>query len=344
MDIAVLGAGSWGTALATVLADNGYAVRLWARREKLAAEINEQRTNWKYLPNCIVPEGVRASTDLEWVVDGVRHIILVVPSESLAEVARQLAPHLSRDTSVLHAVKGIDVATGKRMSEVILDHCTVLTEDCVCVLSGPSHAEEVMRRLPTTVVVAGHCREAAEEWQRILTNHRFRVYIHSDVTGVELGGSLKNIIAIGVGLSDGLGFGDNAKAALMTRGLHEITRLGARLGASPLTFAGLAGVGDLIVTCTSPHSRNRRAGLLLAEGYPLDQVLAQTGMVIEGIRTTQAAVALAGRTGVEMPIAEAIYAVLFKGADPRQSVAELMGRTPKQEWLEDGWGGQIRWS
>ncbi|MDI3256231.1 MAG: NAD(P)H-dependent glycerol-3-phosphate dehydrogenase [Kyrpidia sp.] len=344
MEIAVLGAGSWGTALAGVLADNGHDVRLWARRTDVAVEINGLRTNRRYLPGCTVPQRVGAYTDLADVLQGVRHVVMAVPSQTVQEVAGRLAPHLADDASLLHAVKGIDVKTCRRMSEVILDACPVLDPDRLAVLSGPSHAEEVARRLPTTVVVASRSPETAEQWQHLLMNLHFRVYTHPDVIGVELGGSLKNIIAIGVGLSDGLGFGDNAKAALMTRGLHEIARLGFRLGASPLTFAGLAGVGDLIVTCTSRHSRNRRAGLMLAQGRSLDEVLGGMGMVVEGVHTTRAAVELSRRLGVEMPIAQATYSVLFDGEHPRQAVENLMGRTPKQEWVSDLWQGSPDWS
>ncbi|CAB3391996.1 NAD(P)H-dependent glycerol-3-phosphate dehydrogenase [Kyrpidia spormannii] len=344
MDIAVLGAGSWGTALSFVLADNGHRVHLWARRKELAAEINGRRTNERYLPGCTVPESVQAYTDLGEAVHGVRHVVLAVPSQTVGEVATQLNGQLEPDAYVLHAVKGIDVKTGRRMSEVILDACPGLEHRRLAVLSGPSHAEEVARRLPTTVVVAGFSPQGAEVWQSLLMNLRFRVYTHSDVVGVELGGSLKNIIAIGVGLSDGLGFGDNAKAALMTRGLHEIARLGFRLGAVPLTFAGLAGVGDLIVTCTSRHSRNRRAGLMLAEGRSLDEVLQGMGMVVEGVYTTRAAVELSEKAGVEMPIAKATFAVLFEKENPRRAVEELMGRTPKQEWVADLWQGPSDWS
>ncbi|MDI3327381.1 MAG: NAD(P)H-dependent glycerol-3-phosphate dehydrogenase [Alicyclobacillaceae bacterium] len=344
MDIAILGAGSWGTALAAVLARNGHAVRLWTRRRELAEEINRTRLNRKYLPDCTVPEGVTAYWELPRAVERVRHIVVAVPSNAFMEVCRALSPHLDSGISVLHATKGIDVETGRRMSELLLDACPSVPGGRVAVLSGPSHAEEVIRELPTTVVVASPSRVTAEEWQRLFTNRRFRVYTHPDVIGVELGGSLKNIIAIGAGLSDGLGFGDNAKAALMTRGLHEMVRLGVCLGASPLTFAGLAGLGDLVVTCTSRHSRNRRAGLLLAKGWSLEQVLAHLDMAVEGVRTTRAAVALARRTGVDMPIAEAIFEILFRGADPKAAVSELMGRSPKPEWFDSLWGESLKWS
>jgi glycerol-3-phosphate dehydrogenase (NAD(P)+) len=331
--VAVVGAGSWGTALAMVLADNGYEVRLWARRAEVAHEIMHKQTNEKYLPQVKLPKGIYATPNLQDVVQGQKHILIVVPSASFRETVRRMAPFVRADALIAHATKGFDLDRFQRMSEVLQEELSQLAKRQIAVLSGPSHAEEVSRRLPTTVVVASAARETAERFQDLLMNHSFRVYTNPDVVGTELGGALKNIIALGCGLADGLGFGDNAKAALMTRGLAEISRLGVKMGAAQLTFTGLSGVGDLVVTCTSKHSRNWRAGYLLGQGESLDAVLHKLDMVVEGVRTTQIAHQLAARYGVEMPITKAIYQVLFEGKEPMVAVEELMerGRTHEME-------------
>ncbi|GIM48206.1 glycerol-3-phosphate dehydrogenase [NAD(P)+] [Collibacillus ludicampi] len=331
--VAVVGAGSWGTALAMVLADNGYDVRLWARRQEVADEITYRRTNEKYLPHVRLPEGIRATSDLQSVIEGQEHIFVVVPSGSFRETVRMMVPYVREDAFVAHATKGFDIQGYQRMSEVLQAELTQLTKRQIAVVSGPSHAEEVSRRLPTTVVVASAARATAERIQNLLMNNSFRVYTNPDVIGTELGGALKNIIALGCGLSDGLGFGDNAKAALMTRGLAEISRLGVKMGAAQLTFTGLAGVGDLVVTCTSQHSRNWRAGFLLGKGEKLDAVLRKMNMVVEGVRTTEIAYRLSAQYDVEMPITRAIYQVLFEGKEPMEAVEDLMerGRTHEME-------------
>ncbi|MFS0722665.1 NAD(P)H-dependent glycerol-3-phosphate dehydrogenase [Paenibacillus sp. 1P07SE] len=328
--VAVLVAGSWGTALAAVLADNGHEVCLWTRRDRQAEEINQTRLNTRYLPEVRLPERLAATSDLAEAVMGADAVLFVAPSSALREVAKAAAPYLTKDTLVLHAVKGFEVNSLKRMSSVLAEELPVPAERLV-VLSGPSHAEEVVRKQPTTVVVASVDRTAAEQAQDYFINHYFRVYTNTDVVGVEVAGAIKNIIALGAGLSDGLGFGDNAKAALITRGLAEIGRLGEAMGANMLTFAGLAGVGDLIVTCTSQHSRNWRAGSLLAQGLTVAEVLERMGMVVEGIRTTAAAHSLASRYQVQMPITEQLHAVLFEGKEPRLAVEHLMARGRTQE-------------
>jgi len=316
-------AGSWGTALASVLADNGLDVLLWTRNETQAAEINERGTNEKYVPGAKLPAGIRATTDLEAAVRHGEALVFVAPSSAMRDVANRAKPFVRDGQLIVHATKGFETDTLLRMSTVLEEE---LGPRGVVVLSGPSHAEEVIQRSPTTVVVASTTPALADAAQDLFITPSFRVYTNPDVAGVEIAGALKNIIALGAGMSDGLGFGDNAKAALLTRGLAEIGRLGVAMGANPLTFAGLAGVGDLVVTCTSRHSRNWRAGYLLAQGRPLDDVLSTLGMVVEGVRTTKASMALAERYGVELPIASELHAVLFQGKDPRDAVEDLMGR------------------
>lgn len=334
MDVALIGSGSWGTALAMVLADNGHRVQMWSRRLEQAKEINEQNTNFKYLPEITLSKEIVCSTDLEKVVTGKKIVLFVIPSHSIRELVREAVPFLHGDMLIIHAVKGLELGSYKRISEVMKEELPLNLHKRIVVLSGPSHAEEVSRKSPTTVVVASERIEVAQEAQDELMNAYFRVYTNPDVIGLEIGGALKNIIALGAGLSDGLGFGDNAKAALMTRGLAEISRLGVHLGANPLTFSGLAGVGDLIVTCTSKHSRNWRAGNLLGKGHSLNEVLEKMGMVVEGVKTTKAAYELSIRLGVEMPITGELYTVLFENKQPRQAVEDLMARLKTHEMEE----------
>lgn len=334
-------AGSWGTALALVLADNGLDVLLWTRNAEQAKEINESRTNEAYVPGVTLPENMRAVTDMEEAVSHGDALIFVAPSAAMRSVVRAARAFVRSDQLLVHATKGFEAESLQRMSQVIAEELPQCDGNSIVVLSGPSHAEEVIRRSPTTVVVASANPECAEAAQDLFITPAFRVYTNSDIAGVEIAGALKNIIAIGAGLSDGLGYGDNAKAALLTRGLAEISRLGVAMGASPLTFAGLAGVGDLVVTSTSRHSRNWRAGYQLASGMPLADILEQMGMVVEGVRTTKAAVQLAETYGVEMPIAAELSKVLFEGKDPRSAVEDLMGRgrTRENEWTVLGASG-----
>jgi glycerol-3-phosphate dehydrogenase (NAD(P)+) len=276
---------------------------------------------------------------MEEALRGASLVLFAAPSAAMRQVAKAAAPFIAEDALCVHATKGFETGTLKRMSSVLGEELKTDPNRLV-VLSGPSHAEEVIRRQPTTVVVASLCQEAAELAQDMFITPHFRVYTNPDIVGVEVAGAIKNIIALGAGLSDGLGYGDNAKAALLTRGLVEISRLGIAMGANPQTFAGLAGVGDLIVTCTSRHSRNWRAGSMLATGMPLDEVLATMGMVVEGVRTTSAASELASRFGVDMPITEQLYSVLFDGKEPRKAVEDLMGRvrTHEMEEVAGAWG------
>jgi glycerol-3-phosphate dehydrogenase (NAD(P)+) len=341
--VTVLVAGSWGTALAKVLAENGHETRLWTRNENQAEEINVRRTNSKYLPDVSLPAGLTATTDLEAAISGSSAVIIAATSSSMREVVKRAAPYLKENMLVVHATKGFERTTLKRMSQVIAEELPHMDAKRICVLSGPSHAEEVSKRCPTTVVVASHDTQAAETAQDLFINSYFRVYTNPDLVGVEISGALKNIIAIGAGMSDGLGFGDNAKAALLTRGLVEITRLGKALNANPMTFAGLSGVGDLIVTCTSRHSRNWRAGYQIAQGKRLEEVLEEMGMVVEGVQTTRAAYQLAREYNVSMPITNELYEVLFNGKNPRVAVEDLMGRGRTHEIEEIARTGSMKW-
>ncbi|WP_269635016.1 NAD(P)H-dependent glycerol-3-phosphate dehydrogenase [Thermosinus carboxydivorans] len=328
--MAVIGAGSWGTALAGLLGENGHEVVLWARNKRLADELNQTRENTAYLPGVLLPSSVIVTNDLKQAIAGARFIFVVTPSHAVRETAVALNEMLTGEKIIVSAAKGLELGTFKRMSEVIAEELPAYAET-IAVLSGPNHAEEVGRRHPTASVVAATSQEVAELVQDLLMNPFFRVYTNPDVIGVELGGALKNIIALGAGIAEGLGFGDNAKAALMTRGLAEIARLGMAMGAKPLTFAGLAGVGDLMVTCTSRHSRNRRAGIMVAQGKSVQQIQAETNMVVEGIRSTLAAYKLAQRYKIVMPITEQTYRILYEGKPPREAVLELMTRGKTHE-------------
>jgi glycerol-3-phosphate dehydrogenase (NAD(P)+) len=332
--VTVLGAGSWGTALAMVLADNGHEVRLWGHNPSQIDEINQQHTNTKYLPEITLPATIVGYSSIKEALSGINTVIMAVPTKAIREVIRKMADVHSEPLLIVHVSKGIEPDSLLRISEMIEEEMPANILDGVVVLSGPSHAEEVSLRHPTTVTVSAKNMESAESIQDLFINSNFRVYTNPDLIGVEIGGALKNIIALAAGISDGLGYGDNAKAALITRGLAEIARLGVKMGASPLTFSGLTGIGDLIVTCTSVHSRNWRAGNLLGRGQNLDEVLENMGMVVEGVRTTKAAYQLAEKFGVNMPITNALYNILFNGVNPKDAVDDLMSRQKTHE-MED---------
>ncbi len=332
--VAVLGAGSWGTALSIVLADNGHEVRLWGHNRDHIAEINQLHCNQKYLPEILLPENIIGYSSLEEALTGLDLVILAVPTKAIREVLGKIKAFQETPLTIVHVSKGIEPDTFMRISEIIEEEVPVDLYDGIVVLSGPSHAEEVGLRQPTTVSVSSKNMAAAERIQDLFMNQHFRVYTNPDIIGVEIGGALKNIIALAAGISDGLGYGDNAKAALMTRGLAELSRLGVKMGANPLTFAGLTGIGDLIVTCTSVHSRNWRAGNLLGKGNTLQEVLDNMGMVVEGVRTTKAAWQLAQKYEVNMPITNALYGVLFNNGNAKAAVDELMGRVKTHE-MED---------
>jgi glycerol-3-phosphate dehydrogenase (NAD(P)+) len=328
--IAVLGAGSWGTALSIVLSDNNYHVNLWTYKKEQMEEINEIHKNERYL-NVPLSENIVAFSSIEKAIEGVKAIVMVVPTKAIRGVCKELNKMIDPSIPIIHASKGIEPGSLKRVSQMMDEELEHYHYNDIVVLSGPSHAEDVALRHPTTVTVASLNEDHAKVAQDIFTNDAFRVYTSKDVLGVELGGSLKNIIALGAGISDGLGYGDNAKAALITRGLAEIARLGTKLGANPLSFLGLSGVGDLIVTCTSVHSRNWRAGNLLGKGHPLNEVLEQMGMVVEGVRTVKAAYQFAKEENVEMPITTGIYEVLYSHKNPKEVVEQLMTRSKREE-------------
>ncbi|MCR6545882.1 NAD(P)H-dependent glycerol-3-phosphate dehydrogenase [Dehalobacterium formicoaceticum] len=329
--IAVLGAGSWGTALAVLLAHNGHEVNLWARNQEQCATISADKENKKYLPGVIIPDQVSLCNNIQEALSDTEFIVSAVPSHSVREIAQSICPYVHEGTIIINTAKGFEPKTHLRLSQVLKEELPDYCHDHIALLSGPSHAEEVGKNLPTALVVAGDCQSSAEKVQDIFMNRFFRVYINLDLIGVELAGALKNVIALGTGISDGLGYGDNTKAALITRGLAEITRLGVSFGADDKTFSGLAGLGDLVVTCTSMHSRNRRAGIQIGQGKPLKQVLSNMGMVVEGVNTTEAAHHLARQAGVIMPITEQMFQVLFHGKDPENAVISLMTRSKTHE-------------
>lgn len=330
----MIGAGSWGTAIAFVLAENGHDCLLWTRRAEQAAEINEKHTNASYLPDIELPANLKAISDLNVAVQHANIIVIAVPTKAIRTISAEINQLATNSKLIVHVSKGIEPDTLKRISEVIEEEMASDKCKAIVALSGPSHAEEVVLRHPTTITAASFNQEAAEYVQDIFMNQYFRVYTNDDLIGVELGAALKNVIALAAGITDGIGYGDNAKAALITRGLAEITRLGVKMGANPLTFSGLTGLGDLIVTCTSVHSRNWKAGNLLGQGKSLEEVVSGMGMVIEGVRTTKAAHQLSERYDVSMPLTEALYSVLFDDVPPKEAVDQLMNRMKKQE-IED---------
>ncbi|KAB2954583.1 NAD(P)H-dependent glycerol-3-phosphate dehydrogenase [Heliorestis acidaminivorans] len=333
--VAVLGAGSWGTALGRLLALPQQQVQIWARRPELAKEINSYRENRRYLPGVLLPARVRASSDLDEVLKNASILLIAVPSSALQETLEKINGKVSPETLIINTTKGLEPKTFRRPSEIYKAQLSEELYQRVVTLSGPSHAEEVARDIPTTVVLSSENRASAEEAQDLLMRPHFRVYTNPDLIGVELGGALKNIIALSCGVAEGLGFGDNTKAALVTRGLAEISRLGIEMGASPATFSGLAGLGDLVVTCTSKHSRNMRFGILLGKGKSCSDALQQIGQTVEGIRTTEAAYQLCQHKNIKMPITVECYKVLFEGLSPSEAVENLMQRSKTNE-VEEG--------
>lgn len=332
MKIAVLGSGGWGTALAMLLEENGHQVTLWSYLEQESKQLQATGEN-PLLPGVKLPAGLSYTWDLDCVA-GSDVVVMATPSFGVRSTAEQIAGRLSPGTVLVSVSKGIEKGTFLRMSQIIReatgDRFPVVT------LSGPSHAEEVARKVPTAVVSASPDRAAAEQVQDLFLNDHFRVYSSSDVVGVELGAALKNVMALCTGCCTGMEYGDNTKAMLMTRGLAEMARLGVALGGRKDTFTGLAGVGDLIVTCTSMHSRNRRCGILIGQGRPVAQALEEIGAVVEGYYAAANARTLAQKAGVEMPISQAAYEVLYEGRDPKLVVTDLMGRAKRSE-LEESW-------
>lgn len=326
--ISVLGAGSWGTALAVLLCHNQHEVTLWSYREDQAHQLRTERENVKCLPGVKLPEEICYTSDLKGAVEGKKMVVFAVPSTALRETAAKVQPFAGENQIFCCVSKGIEENT-------LLTQCGILEEffpkNDLCVLSGPSHAEEVVEGLPTVVVAGAKKKEVAEYVQSVFMNEVFRVYTSPDVAGIEIGASLKNVIALAAGMCDGLGYGDNAKAALITRGIKEITGLAVAMGGKMETLSGLAGTGDLIVTCESRHSRNRRAGMLIGQGMSPEEAMKQVHMVVEGVYSTKSARALGEKYHVCLPIIEQVYQVIFCGKDVKNAVWELMNRDPKAE-------------
>lgn len=329
--IAVLGPGSWGTALSQVLNDNGHEVRIWGNLADQIDEINEKHTNTRYFKDVILDEKIKAYKDLAEALDGVDAVLFVVPTKVTRLVSKQVAQTLDHKVIVMHASKGLEPDTHERLSTVLEEEIPAHLRSDIVVVSGPSHAEETIVRDITLISAASKDLETAKYAQTLFSNNYFRLYTNNDVIGVETAGALKNIIAVGAGALHGLGYGDNAKAAIIARGLTEITRLGVKMGANPLTYSGLSGVGDLIVTGTSVHSRNWRAGDALGRGEKLEDIERNMGMVIEGISTTRAAYELAKELDVYMPITQAIYSVIYQGASIDSAIKNIMAGEFRQE-------------
>ncbi len=331
--IAIIGGGSWGTALAISLARKDYRVQLRLREEnsRLLKQINEERSNEDYLPGIELPEGVEATTSYQEAITDSRLLIFAVPSHALRQTVRDIEGLLAPQLPLLNAAKGLEEGTLLRMSEVMLEELGPDFLDQIAVLSGPTHAEEVARSIPSSAVISSSSQELAESIQGVMISDNFRLYTNPDLVGVELGGAIKNIIAIAAGIIDGLQYGDNTIAALITRGLAEIARLGKAMGANPMTLSGLAGMGDLVVTCTSKHSRNRSLGYKIGRGRTLQQALQEMEQVAEGVRTARAALAFSRELRVEMPITREVNKVLFENKEPSLAVKDLMQRGPKEE-------------
>ena len=328
MRTAVVGAGAWGTALADLLARNGRRVALWAYEADVVESVNARRENSRFLAGARLHEGLRATAELDEAIENAPFILFVTPSHVLRGIARRAAAAAGDSATLVVASKGIERESLALMTDVVSEE---IPGRAVVGLSGPSFAREVVERQPTAVVAASRQGDASTRVQQALSSDAFRVYTHHDVIGVELGGSLKNVMAIATGMAEGLGLGYNPRAALITRGLAEMTRLGVALGADPSTFAGLAGMGDLVLTCTGALSRNRQLGMEIGQGKRLDESLAARETVAEGVYTTESAHALASREEIEMPIIAAVYRILFEGKDPRQAIGELMTRELRAE-------------
>ena len=341
--VAMVGAGAWGTTLAWLLAGQGQPIVLWVREPELAEDMREGRDNWMYLPGVVLPDLVNVTSDLQAVLAGAGVVVMAVPSHVFREVAACAAPHITAGSLIVSVTKGLERGSGRRMSEILAEELGEAGSHPLVALSGPNLSGEIVQGMPAVSVAASPDRAAARRVQALFSSSRFRVYRNYDIIGVEFCGALKNIIALGAGICDGLGFGDNAKAALITRGLAEIGRLGVRLGAQPATFWGIAGVGDLIATCHSQLSRNWQVGARLAGGESLSAVQDSMAAVAEGVYTTVAGRQIAMQLGVEAPVTDAVYRILFEGVSPAEAVAELMSRPEKGEvepWQLTGRRGQ----
>lgn len=331
---AVIGAGSWGTTLANLLAEKGYPVTLWVFEQDLCARMLQNRVNDLYLPDVMLSENLTFTSDLALAVTGKQLLLFVTPSQVTRKVLEQAVAHLAADTLLVSASKGIENDSLMLLSQVFEEVLPTARHQQIGFLSGPSFAREVSQGMPTAVVAAARDLQVAERIQAIFSTEKFRVYTHNDIIGVELGGAMKNVIALAAGVADGLGFGHNTRAALITRGLAEMTRMGLQLGGRAETFAGLAGMGDLVLTCTGDLSRNRTVGIELGKGRSLEEILSGMQMVAEGVKTSLSAYQLAQKLGVEMPIVEQIYLILYQQKDPRKAVSDLMLRDLKAEAVQ----------
>ena len=332
--IGILGAGTWGTAIGILLSDNGHDVTMWSKIEKEAKDLDESRDNIKNLPGAKLPLQVKITLDIKEACQDKDIIVMAVASPYVRVTAKETSPYIKEGQIIVNVSKGLENGTLLTLADVIKEE---IPQAEVAVMSGPSHAEEVSRRIPTTIVVGSSCKETAHFIQDVFMNEVFRVYTSPDTIGIELGAALKNVIALAAGIIDGLGLGDNTKAALMTRGMAEITRLGVEMGGCMETFSGLSGMGDLFVTCTSKHSRNRNAGVLIGQGYSMDEVSKKVNQAIEGVNTASAALTLARKYNVEMPIVEQINLVLFEGKSAKDAAADLLGRDKRKEYTTLEW-------
>ena len=327
-NVTFLGGGSFGTALGILLANKGDKVSIYDRDNTVVKDININKKNDRYIKDLVIPENVTAYNDLDKALENADFVVLAVPSHIVRVMASNIKGKLKNDAIIISIAKGIEENTNLRLSQVIEEE---LPNNKVVILSGPSHAEEVAFDIPTTVVVSSNDMDAAKKVQDLFINKNFRVYTNDDLVGVEIGGAVKNIIALAAGVCDGIGYGDNSKAALMTRGMAEIVRVGIKLGGKPETFLGLTGMGDLIVTCTSLHSRNRRAGYLIGKGEGTEKALEEVGMIVEGVKACKAFYNLKEELNVEMPITDVLYKIVFENKDPKEAVVDLMGREKKDE-------------
>jgi glycerol-3-phosphate dehydrogenase (NAD(P)+) len=333
--IAIIGTTSWGVTLSVLLHGKGADVRLWARTQREASKIRKKGSD--RFPDVVLPAEITITHQIDEALHEANAVILPVPSASMRQNISRVASHLNKSIIIISASKGLEIGSNKRMSQVIAEEINPRLAANICVLSGPQLSQEIIHNRPAAAVVAAADKDTANKAQKILTRPNFCVFTNTDIIGVELGGALKNILALGAGIADGLGYGDNAKAAFMTRGLTEITALGMALGANPLTFSGLAGLGDVITTCASPLSRNHYVGVELAKGRPLAEILESMHQVAEGVNTTLVAHNLAQQQGLEMPITEKIYQVLYENADPKLAALDLMGGNAKHELSGRRW-------
>ncbi len=328
MKITLCGGGSWGTAIARLLSNKGHELNFYIRNKEVIEDIRKNKENTKYLPGAKFEKEINLTNNLDSVLEDIEVFIIAVPTSSIREVLTSIKDKISKDVIIVNLSKGIEVESLDRISEISSE---ILKDNPFVALSGPSHAEEVGKDIPTTLVASSENLKVAQTIQHEFSTPIFRIYTNPDLVGVEMGGALKNIIALAAGMNDGLAYGDNSKAALMTRGIYEMSKLGISLGANPHTFNGLSGIGDLIVTCTSMHSRNRRAGILIGEGKSMEEACNEVGQVVEGVKTVKSAYKLAKLKNIEMPITNALYKVLYEGYDPNKAVYELMTRENKDE-------------